>query len=133
MGQHRSVQFSGSYEKGVIHVYANIAIGASGAPTIVKSKNQGIKSVVRNSAGDYTITFGNSVTGEVDKYQRLLFVEGIVLNATASAIVQVIPLADNSASGTIEVVCSSATATAADPEDGSTLLLHFVLKNSTVV
>lgn len=133
MGTHRARQFQSVYEAGVVHIYANFSIGATGAPTLNKTKCIGIKSIVRNGTGDYTITYGDSVQLEIDKYKRVMFFEGIVMNSTASAVVQVIPLADNASSGTQRFVCSSATATAADPENGSSLLLHIVLKNSDVV
>ena len=133
MGTHRGNQFAISYEKGLVHIFAAVSIGASGAPTLVASKNQGIKSVTRNSAGNYTVTFGAIGQAGIDKYQRLMSMDGCVSNVTASAIIAVQPLADAVASGSMTVVTSSASATAADPESGSTLLLHFVVKNSTVV
>jgi hypothetical protein len=133
MGTHRGNQFAISYEKGLVHIYARVDIGASGAPSLVAKYNQGIKSVVRNSAGDYTVTFGAIGQAGIDKYQRLMAFRGVVSNATASAVIAVQPLADATAAGSMEVVCVSASGVPADPESGSELLLHFVVKNSTVV
>lgn len=115
-------------DKGVIHLSADVAIGATGAPTLTKNTSKNIKSIIRNSTGDYTITFGDVVEGTISKYSRLQCFYGAVLNATASAVIAVQPIVDSVLSaGTLEFVCSSATATAADPESGSTLKLFIIM------
>lgn len=81
----------GSFEKKLIHVFARILFGASGVPTLeavdVPGNPQnyiaagtggwmGIKSIIQNAAGDYTLTFQ-------DNFMRLVGFEPTWLNPFA--------------------------------------------------
>ena len=47
-------------EKSPVTLYGDVQVGAVGAPTVVTKNSKGIKSVVRNSAGRYTITLSDT-------------------------------------------------------------------------
>ena len=109
-------------DKEVKHLYANISIGASGAPTL--NAALGIASVARDNAGDYTLTLD-------DKYNKLLMFKGQILDAASEDIV-VQPAVDAVASGPSVSFFTNTAATATDPSNGSTLLIELVLRNSSV-
>ena len=131
MANRQFQQFQYSLEKAVVTLFANVTIGAAGAPTIVAKQNKGIASVVRNSAGNYTVNLQ-------DRYQYLLFMDSCInLNSgapSAGTNVTMLVRADNSASATpnIQVEFVNAAGTAVDLAAGCTLLLSPQLKNSTV-
>lgn len=124
-------QFQGSLQRKVVSLYAKIPIGSSGAVgTLDPTLNKGILSVVHNGAGLYTITFGDISNASIDKYSNLLALSGVeVLAAGAQAIVSVQVAADNSPTGSIQIATLSATATNANPDASSILLLRIDLKN----
>jgi hypothetical protein len=117
----RNFNRSQALEKEVKSLYADVAIGASGAPTVTKAL--GIASVVRNGAGDYTITLD-------DKYVRLMHVDVQILAASAEDITAQLAAEDVNGDKTIQVL-TKAAATEADPSDGARLLIRIDLKNST--
>lgn len=110
-------------EKEVKSIFADVAIGATGAPTL--SRGLGIASIVRDSAGTYTITLE-------DRYNRLLgaSVTQIVTGGAEDLSFQ---LDSEDVDGTKEIVLVCHTAgTETDPSDGSRLLIELLLKNSSV-
>lgn len=127
-------QFQWSLEKNPVHLYATINFGASGAPTLVTSSgspalpaSRGVKSVVRNSAGDYTITLQDSYIAPV------LMVKHVFNQTTAPAAPGMWIKAQSVgtlAGGTIELVFNSA-GTATDPANGDSVLLNIILKQSS--
>lgn len=131
MANRQFQQFQYSLEKAVVTLFANISIGAAGAPTMTAGKNKGIASVVRNSAGNYTVNLQ-------DKYQYLLFMDSAInLNSgapSAGTNVTMLVRADNTAAASpnIQVEFVNAAGTAVDLASGCTLLLSPQLKNSTV-
>lgn len=117
-------QFRYSLEPMVVELYAKVSIGAAGAPTIVSAK--GIASVVRNSAGDYTINLQ-------DTYQKLLDADMISIVATVPASPVMSVKLDSSAilaAPLVEVVMSTG-GVATDPASGEILLIRLALSNST--
>ena len=60
-------------------IYAKATIGAAGAPTLVVNNSLGVASIVRDSAGVYIVTLD-------DKYEALLHVDIMMLEATAEDI-----------------------------------------------
>ena len=120
--------------KNLLFIPIDISIGSTGAPTLVSGKSDYAKTITRNSTGNYTITLGDgsSPTPEVYKYNRLAFMDANVLYSNSgapSAIISVQPISDTlSTAGQVNFICSSATATAADPESGSTLKLLLIVK-----
>ena len=117
-----------AYDREVKRLYCKATIGASGAPTLVSDNSLGIKSIGRNSAGDYTVTFGDSSI--TDKYNKLLWADGKLLDAAGEDIRVQIQV-DAVTSGTVQVLTLTG-ATPTDPTNGSTLFLVFDLKNSSV-
>jgi|TARA_R100000149_G_C5756182_1_gene63203 hypothetical protein len=118
-----------AYDREVKRLYCKATIGASGAPTLVSDNSLGIKSIARNSAGDYTVTFGDSST--TDKYNKLLWADGKLLDAAGEDIRVQIQVDSVSSDGQIQVLTLTG-ASATDPSNGSTLFLVFDLKNSSV-
>lgn len=129
MANRYSYQFVGNNTAGVVNVFGQITFGASGAPTLATTGLHGnngyITSVVRNSAGDYTITL-------TDVYNALLQIRH-VFNSGASA-----PAApglwiktDAVTTKSLRVVFNSG-GTATDPATGEIVLLQITLKNSSI-
>lgn len=126
-------QFAWSLEKNPVHLWLRVNFGATGAPTLVTSAgtpatpaSRGIKSIVRNSAGDYTITLQ-------DAYAGFLSLDYSFFNTAAPAApaMWVKTLAVTTlATPTIEVVFNAA-GTPTDPATGEQVNMHIVLKQST--
>lgn len=53
-------QFHYSYAGQRVSLMARVSIGSSGAPSIISGTGMGIASIVRNSAGNYTINLTNT-------------------------------------------------------------------------
>lgn len=117
-------QFRGAFEAGMVDITMKVSIGASGAPTLVSNQNKGIASIVRNSAGNYTINMQ-------DPYVRLMMFDRMNLSASASAAPETRVIADNSPSNNIVIQMSSG-GVATDPASGEVILMHLILKNSSV-
>lgn len=110
-----------SLEKEIKSLHLDVAIGATGAPTL--TKGLGTTSIVRNGAGDYTITLD-------DKFVRLMSFHGTVVSATEEDIRFQISAED--VNGTKEISFFTLTgAVATDPANGDRLLIKIDLKNST--
>lgn len=119
-------QFRGSFEPGIVTIYGKISFGATGAPTLVSGQNRGISTIVRNSAGNYTITL-------MDSYVRTLGVSHNYLESTAPAAPALFMTADNVATlatPTI-IVVTNAAGTATDPANGDVMMIRIDLKNSS--
>ena len=128
MANRQLQQFQLSFEKQLVHIFASVTFGSSGAPTLNAAASKGVKSITRNSTGDYTIVLQ-------DTYNQLMNVKHVFNNASAPAA----PAMYLKASGTnvsslsspqIEMVMNSG-GTATDPASGENLLIHIVTKNSS--
>lgn len=109
-------------EKEVKSLFVDIAIGATGAPTLTRGR--GVASVSRTSAGLYLITLE-------DKYNRLMHVDVKQIVSTAQDLTIQLKSEDVSNAKTIEVQCLAA-AIATDPSSGSRLLVRIDLKNTSI-
>lgn len=110
-------------EKEIKEIYAQISIGAAGAPTL---QNQyGVASVSRTGAGDYRITLQ-------DKYMSLKMVEGVFKSSSAQDIRVQVKAEDVDGAKTVDIYTLTG-ATPTDPASGQVLLLKFDLKNTSVV
>lgn len=123
-------QFRKQLEKEVVDLWATVTIGSTGAPTLVTAKSKGVSSIVRNSAGTYTVTLQ-------DTYQRLLDMDVTTQNATgisASPNVSLkgAPTVNTISAPALVFVCSTG-GTATDPASGDTLYVKLSLSNSTAV
>lgn len=123
-------QFNQTLQPIVVSIFARIAIGAAGAPTLTTGKAKGVKSIVRNSAGNYTITFGNS--SATQQYVSLLSTLATFQNATAPAAPLMFVAADAVGSaGTITIQFTNLSQVATDPGNGEVIKLCVDLSNST--
>jgi hypothetical protein len=121
----RSFNRRQSLEKEVKDLYIKISIGASGAPTLASRASYGAASIVRNSAGDYTLTLQ-------DKYSSLKFMEAILLDPDAEDIR--FQLKSETVNTDKKVNFFTLTgASATDPSNGSAILLKLELKNTSAV
>ena len=115
-----------AYEKEIKALYAEVAIGASGAPTL--TSGLGITSIARNSAGKYTVTLDS-------KYTRLMHFSGTVQAAAVEDLVIQQVSSDVNSAKTIVFHCVALDAdgapVATDPSDGADLFLKFELKNTS--
>ncbi len=131
MANRRFEQFQLSLEKAIVTILGQVAIGATGAPTMSAANSKGITSVVRASAGRYTITLA-------DRYQRLVgFDYTIILAAGApgsTSCPELVVRADNSgaAAQTLVIEFLDGSGAAIELTSGVTLLLDIKLKNSGV-
>jgi len=128
-------QFQLTQEKRVTSIYAKVAFGATGAPTLSASNSKGVLSVTRNSAGTYTFVFGSGsgVSLQKDSYVKLLSA-GVVLNSGASAPAApgMYIKADNTSSNSqasIQIVMNAA-GTATDPASGEIGYFQFIFGDS---
>lgn len=116
----------GALEVNVCSIYADIAIGAAGAPTVNSAK--GIASVERVSAGQYKFNFE-------DQYNQLLFFQTMLVEADdeQSVICRIIDAAASNSEPSVTVQFQS-SADGADIElsSGNQILCKFDLRNSTV-
>ena len=117
-------------ERQVKRLYMKATIGATGAPTLVTDDSLGIKSIARNGAGDYTITFGTP-SGLTDHYNKLLWADGKLLDPDAEDVRVNIDTDSVSASGLVKILTLTG-GSATDPSDGATLTMVFDVKNSSV-
>ena len=122
----------GTLEIGIVELYSQVAVGAAGAPTMNIPRSKGIKSVVRNSAGNYTINLS-------DIYQYLMFLDYmIVLGAggpSAGTNLNCVVRADNSnssATPAVQVEFLNSAGAAVDLASGCTVLFDLQFKNSLV-
>lgn len=121
-------QFRFGHEAMVVDLYAKIAIGAAGAPTLNAPLSKGIASVVRNSAGSYTITLQ-------DRYTRLIHLSADQVpngGLAAPIIVQDSGAAVNDAPPTVSILTLDTAGLPTDPDDTNELNIHLILSNSSV-
>ena len=107
-------------EKEVKSLYAEVAIGATGAPTL--TSGLGVTSIARDSAGVYIITLD-------DKYTRLMAFNCMMYEATAEDITFQVEVAAVATTKTIQFQCKAGS-TETECSDGSVLLIKIDLKNS---
>lgn len=122
-------QFQYSLEKQVVSLFGTVTIGSTGAVGAVTGL--GISGVTRTGTGAYTITL-------TEGFNKLLGFNWIFGGGTASGIGSV-ELAQSLANqgtdikaGTVDIVCYSATTTAADPASGCVLQFEIIARNSSV-
>lgn len=127
MANRRSYQFTYSSEAMPMHVFAQVTFGASGAPTLNFGGSY-ISGIVRNSAGDYTLTLR-------DTWNRLLGVSAVFNSGSSLPTAPALNVKSNlvATSKTLEIVFSDLeTPAATDPASGEIVYLDIALKNSSV-
>jgi hypothetical protein len=124
-----NVSFPGqirTIEQSPREVFAEINIGATGAPTLARGK--GIASVSRTSAGLYVLTLK-------EVYNRLLFLAyQLKYTGGVSNIYQIYESAADTVltTKTVTFTCINAAGTATDPTNGMVLRIKLTLKNTAV-
>lgn len=120
-------QFRYSLEKKMVDVYLKAAIGATGAITLDAPNSKGITSVVRNSAGKYTITFNDTFVAFFGLNKTITLAAG-----SPGVFAVVVRSVDTKTAKQIVVEFLDAAGAAADIASGATLNLHFEFKDTTV-
>jgi hypothetical protein len=124
-------QFPGFFEYGVTEILATVAFGATGAPTLSTSHGKGVKSVTRNSAGNYTFIFGNaaSLFGDgVEAYSAILGVQAIFEEDSGAPDAPIVWIVSKDlAAGSVTIQCASDASVATDPGNGETGYFRFTL------
>src|SRR5437868_4896546 len=118
-------QFGATLEKATVTLMGHVTIGAAGAPTLDAPNSKGIKSIVRNSAGDYTVTLQ-------DQYVKFFSCWIGFIKATGPAAPSESFKAKNmTAAGgaTIEFVLYNNSSVATDPASGEELFLEITVGN----
>lgn len=165
MGNRQWNQFQATSLKGQVSLYPVVAVAAAGAVTLKKRQysavgtnnspayslgnaatsgvgyavgdGQGVRSVVRNSAGNWTITLS-------DPYLYLVAVRLAQLSsATAAATITTVGVVSGSTNvttntatgngGVVRVIFNDSAGAATDPGDGDTVTLEIVLGNSSAL
>lgn len=109
-------------EKEVKSLYLDVAIGASGAPTL--TKGLGITSITRDSAGVYIITLN-------DTFKRLMSFDVKQLVSAAEDLTFQLETESVASAKTIQFRAVAA-GVETDPSNGSRLLIKIDVKNSSV-
>lgn len=123
-------QFQKSLEKEVVNLFAVVAFGAAGAPTLNTSNNsKGIASISRTAQGSFLITLQ-------DSYYKLLSLDGVFLTTGAGPAAPTIALSaaavGTQSGGTLQLQTQNGGSNT-DPDTGETLYLHIVLGNSSAI
>jgi hypothetical protein len=128
MANRQFTQFRYSLEKKIVDLFADVTFGSSGAPTLVKAKSKGVKSITRTSAGLYVITLQ-------DSYKRLLMMKAIFINATAPAspAAFIVSTTVGSVNPPAITVTFNSAGVATDPASGEEVLLQIVLSDSDAI
>lgn len=125
-------QWLWALEKNPANLWARVTFGASGAPTLNGINSKGIATIARNSAGNYTITFGT--TQNTDKYKDIYFVQPTFLRAGGNPAAPHMYVVSETVATTGKIIIQFLAAngtSATDPDSGSEVWLEFNLKTST--
>lgn len=127
-------QFIASLAKTPVFLFGSVTFGASGAPTLDAVNSKGIKSIVRNSAGNYTVNLGTTLA--VDVYPRIFNVKGIFVKASGTPAAPLFYLVSHQVSNAtapsfiIQFLAVDGV-TATDPASGEVFRFGIDLTNST--
>lgn len=120
-------EFLQMFEKRPVILFANISIGATGAPTL-NTGSRGIKSVTRTGVGSYDIVLE-------DIYQKLLDINWELISATGTDAALGMLIASDASNNTttpkVSVTFRVAAGTLTEISNGATLLLSILLRNSS--
>ena len=133
----RSFQRLQALDKEIKIIHGQFAVGGSGAPTLSVSKSVGVKSVTRNSAGDYSVVLGVP-SGDTDKYSHFFggyfdIQKSTALGGTSGGMAFQLKAAPTvSTDGTVNFIALDKDGAAAEIGSGETVHFMFVLKNSSL-
>lgn len=111
-------------EKEIKSLYAEVTIGAAGAPTLVSANSLGVSSISQTATGDYEITLD-------DKYSRLMHVSMVHESTTEEDLQCQLKEEDVLSAKTLSIF-TLAAGVAVDPANGDKLRIKIDLKNSSV-
>lgn len=118
-----------SHAAKLVKLLVKVSIGASGAPTVVSGTGMGIASVVRASAGKYTINLA-------DTYNSLLSVSAISKSGASAAAAPFVNIATDSVTSLtaplVAIQCRNTSGTATDPASGEILYIEIDLNRSAL-
>lgn len=125
-----------SLEKAVVHLYAHITFGASGAPTLDTANSKGVVSVTKGTTGLYTLQLGTNAAS-LDKYTKLLMIkhafDATGNSGTAPAAPGMFLTANAVATaGTLQVEFNAA-GTATNPASTEGVFLEIILGNTSAI
>ena len=133
----RSFQRLQALDKEIKIIHGQFAVGGSGAPTLSASKSVGVKSVTRNSAGDYSVVLGVP-GGSSDLYSHFFggyfdIQKSTALGGTSGGMAFQLKAAPTvSTDGTVNFIALDKDGAAAEIGSGETVHFMFVLKNSAL-
>ena len=133
----RSFQRLQALDKEIKIIHGQFAVGGSGAPTLSASKSVGVKSVTRNSAGDYSVVLGVP-GGSSDLYSHFFggyfdIQKSTALGGTSGGMAFQLKAAPTvSTNGTVNFIALDKDGAAAEIGSGETVHFMFVLKNSAL-
>ena len=133
----RSFQRLQALDKDIKIIHGQFAVGASGAPTLSASKSVGVKSVTRNSAGDYSVVLGVP-GGSSDLYSHFFggyfdIQKSTALGGTTGGMAFQLKGAPTvSTNGTVNFIALDKDGAAAEIGSGETVHFMIVLKNSSL-
>jgi hypothetical protein len=133
----RSFQRLQALDKEIKIIHGQFSVGGSGAPTLSASKSVGVKSVTRNSAGDYSVVLG-TVGGDADLYSHFFggyfdIQKSTALGGTSGGMAFQLKAAPTvSTNGTVNFIALDKDGAAAEIGSGETVHFMFVLKNSAL-
>lgn len=107
-------------EQGVTSLFLRVNVGASGA--VSSFSGYGFTNVVRNGAGDYTITLDR-------KYKKLLALSQLVVQSTQQGLGVTVKTDSVSSAGTLNVI-THVGATATDPSSGTVLKYKIIVADT---
>ena len=122
-------------DKEIKIIHGQFDVGSSGAPTLSVAKSVGVKSIARNSAGDYTLVLGVS-GGDTDKYNHFFGAYFDIQKSTAigstagGASFQLKGAPTVSTNGTVNFIALNSSGAAAEIGSGETVHFMIVVKNS---
>lgn len=108
-------------EQGVTTVYAKLTVGATGA--VSASSGYGLSSIVRNSAGNYTITLDR-------KFKKILSVVPTVIEGTPQGLEMTVTDDSMSSGGALTVEFGTDGGTATDPSSGQIIIFAITVADT---
>ena len=127
MAKRRLFQYQYSFQRDLVHIFADVTFGSSGAPTLVSGK--GISSITRLSAGKFQIQLQDPFAGVM----MVSKVNKMASGAPASPVMVLNDVSNISqlTGGLIVLTFETSGGTATDPASGEEILMHIILKNTT--
>lgn len=126
MANRRFYQIRLSYERDIVDIYVKVAIGAAGAPTILNAK--GVVTVIRNSAGNYTLNLR-------DNFNVLLDVDSKFISGASAPAAQNVNIVSETVISTtapaLIIQARNSAGVATDPASGEIMIVRITARNAS--